>query len=256
MKIYKLLIKNIDNIKFRKQHINNTFRNEANNILRNFVLNSSELKRYKYFSEPSIVSDWCHSRRNRWSDLVDPDKEMTILNYNNVRDHSKKELIKSVRNYLGNGYVGINQLLRFNSSMGFYRDLLEKNITNIDYLFNNYKFDDCVIAYRWLRTSSFTAMVNTDLSNVVFGTTFVEEGYSSCSLSLSYNHYERDNTVDEGIIVLVIKINKGSRAIDTCALNVITNESEITIGRNTTYIIEECIYSKGENRIYLVDILS
>lgn len=234
---------------------NQTFRDNANIYLKNYICTSSWSNEYKIFESEMMVRNWVESRMDKWVDLVDLSMKMSMAHELNFYSGLPRKIATAIRYYRGHGAMKINYLLRYGYSIFESREYDKNQIELMDYMFNKYLFDDCVIAYRWMTIEGFKRLLGNEDSNIRNGMKFTDKGFNSCSININYNHFESHYN-NKGIVIIMMKLSHGMRAIETCALSCITKECEITLDSNTVYAIKEIIYDEGDNKIIIADICS
>jgi hypothetical protein len=235
---------------------NEWFSNNANNLIKEYVLNNINPNEYLYFENEESVKLWSDDRKSFFHDLVDMDKCYNVADYSSCTSDEAKEIVRSVRFYRGNIHFHINRLLRRKKAEFAYDDLDEeeltiKHIINLDELFNQWPLNKKVISIRWIRTEGFEEQTKTNFDDIDVGLQIFNWGYSSSSLNLEYNKSYRN--YEDPYVVLILKVDSHVSAVDTCTISCVTEEAELTLNRKAKMRVTEIIYQKHRNGIFVVE---
>ena len=196
-------------------------------ILRRIVKKLSEEGSYHIFYEPSKIKEW--------SSLLN----YTVDEYTRYMGKTPKYALDM---HCGNFSKHINYYLRTGRLLHPIRDLIEvlkRNIKLLDIVMKDNILSEDILAIRWIKAQYIETVIGRSLTDIKEGRIYIDKGYTSTSLWISYiGQYEGQIRKLSTHVLFLIKIPAGSYGIYLEDINP-RAEYELLLERGTKFFIEK-----------------
>ncbi|SKC66399.1 ADP-ribosyltransferase [Maledivibacter halophilus] len=238
---------------------NREFKENVYKYIEDYLVMKKLSSDYQVFFSESESREWSEKKSYIWDDIID----LLIRNalfYGNCTSKFTEKIVSTIRFYCGNIYSSINSFLREDGQLfkerDYYYHQMISHIENFDYIFARKSISENMITFRWMSKSGFENAVGCKLKEVEPGLVYKDKAYLSTSKNLYYDHYNK-TTYDEsdGVVLLILKVKNGIRAIDVSLVAIRYDEAEILIDKGTKIKIIESVVIKSNNAIFVGELI-